>query len=102
MMASLTAGRVNTMTVPTVSPPQRLAGEAVFRTSVTVAFCVFLLIKLAAPELLDSGLSVASQLLLLVALLLAAAATGWSARAGRSAEGRDAAGSHPPDRGAVG
>ncbi len=82
---------MNTMTVPTVSAPQPLAAEAVFRTSVTVAFCVFLLIKLAAPELLDTGLSVASQLLLLIALLLAAAAAGWSARAGRSAEGRDAA-----------
>ncbi len=93
---------MNTMTVPTVSAPPPPAAEAVFRTSVTVAFCVFLLIKLAAPELLDTGLSVASQLLLLVALLLAAAAAGWSARAGRSAEGRDAAGPHPPDRGAVG
>jgi len=92
---------VNTMTVPTVQAPPPLAAEAVFRTSVTVAFCVFLLIKLAAPELLDTGLSVASQLLL-IALLLAAAAAGWSARAGRSADGRDAAGSHPPDRGAVG
>ena len=92
---------MNTVTVPTVSAPQPLAAEAVFRTSVTVAFCVFLLIKLAAPELLDTGLSVASQLLLLIALLLAAAAAGWSARAGRSAEGRDAAGSHPPDPRAV-
>ncbi len=92
---------MNTMTVPTVQAPPPLAAEAVFRTSVTVAFCVFLLIKLAAPELLDTGLSVASQLLL-IALLLAAAAAGWSARAGRSADGRDAAGSHPPDRGAVG
>ena len=81
---------MNTMTVPTVQAPPPLAAEAVFRTSVTVAFCVFLLIKLAAPELLDTGLSVASQLLL-IALLLAAAAAGWSARAGRSAEGRDAA-----------
>ncbi len=90
------------MTVPTVSAPQPPAAEAVFRTSVTVAFCVFLLIKLAAPELLDTGLSVASQLMLLIALLLAAAAARWSARAGRSVEGRDAAGPHPPDRGAVG
>jgi len=89
------------MTVPTVSAPQHLAGEAVFRTGVSVAFCVFLLIKLAAPELLDTGLSVASQLLLLIALLLAAAVAGWAARAGRSAEGRDASGPHPPDRRAV-
>jgi len=84
------------MTVPTVLAPQHLAAEAVFRTSVTVAFCVFLLIKLAAPELLDTGLSVASQLLLLIALLLAAAATGWAARDGRSAKGRDASRPTPP------
>ncbi len=100
-MAFLTAGKVNPMTVPTVPAPQPVAAGAVFRTSLNVAFCVFLLVKLAAPELLDTGLSVASQLLLLIALLLAAAAAGWSARAGRSAGSRDAAGSHPPDPRAV-
>ncbi len=77
------------MTVTTVRAPDGTVAEAVFRTSVTVAFCAFLLIKLVAPELLDTGLSVTSQVLLLVTLLMAATLAGWAARRRRCAAPHD-------------
>ncbi len=74
-MVGVSTQKRNAMTGPTVQARRGMAVESAFRTSVTGAFCGFLLIKLAAPEVLDTGLSVGSQLLLLVvALLLAAAA----------------------------
>jgi len=51
------------------------------RTAVTAAFCSFLLIKLAAPEVFGTSLSIGSQLvLLLMVLSLAGVAARWFAR----------------------
>lgn len=85
-------GKVNAMTGPrhssSVEPRDRLRLEAALRTAVTAAFCSFLLIKLAAPEVLDTRLSIGSQLVLLGTVLsLAAAAAAWFVR-------RAAAGPH--------
>lgn len=64
-----------------IEPQYRPAGEAPFGAAITTAFCSFLLIKLAAPEVFGTSLSIGSQIvLLLMVLSLAAVATSWFAR----------------------
>lgn len=74
------------MTVPAQKPEcERPTADGIARATLTAAFCGFLLAKLAAPEVLDTRLSVTSQLLLLLATLsLAAAAAGGRFLRGRS------------------
>ncbi len=64
-----------------VEPEHRPTPEAALRAAVTAAFCSFLMIKLAAPEVFGTSLSIRSQLvLLLMVLSLAAVAARWFAR----------------------
>ncbi len=74
---------------------ERPTVDGIARAALTTAFCGFLLAKLAAPEVLDTRLSVTSQLLLLLATLLltTTAAAVWyrrgrSSRAGEVSGGR--------------